>query len=192
MLIPTGFAQVNLKLSGVALPQGAQLTFGISTQVVTEIAEMANIVIGAIQETGILNPLSNALACRSVLIKKGPNRDGPAGEFPCNELGLATGDSLPPNVSMLVKKSTAAGGRMNQGRFFVPGAPEAHATSGGQLSGAFVTDMQNRWTAFHTELEEADMPMILLHSSDAGGDSPRLITSLSVQSLLATQRRRLR
>jgi len=55
-----------------------------------------------------------------------------------------------------------------------------------------VSDIQVTQDAFKQELADSLMPMLLLHSVEGSSDLPLAITKLTVQSKVATQRRRLR
>lgn len=106
-------------------------------------------------------------------------------------VGLATFDVLPPNVAVLVKKATVSGGRRNRGRLFMPPAwiSEGSVTNQGVIAAASVTTLQTRATATMDRLAASSQEPMVLHSDGGAGT---LITNLIVDSLCATQRRRLR
>lgn len=114
------------------------------------------------------------------------------GESPTNIVGTNAGDGVIVNTCLLVRKNTGIGGRKNRGRCFVPAYAENNADidSAGNVTGSHILAMQDLWSAFHTALVGLDVPPWLLHSNPV--DAPTLITSFSVQSLAATQRRRMR
>lgn len=101
-------------------------------------------------------------------------------------------DGLLVNSAVLVRKNTASGGRKNRGRMFIPpfDLQEEIINSAGVINNADVTDYQIQWDAFGLALEAADLVPFLYHSSPL--DDPTPITSFTVQSLAATQRRRMR
>lgn len=122
--------------------------------------------------------------------------------------GSIVGSSpLPPNCAILVKKNTAIGGRKFKGRMYLPpmfwGEGEVSA-SGYNAQSSVYNDLQARLATFIQLLGTAGYPMMLLHSIPGsggefgGGDfpgdppPPTLVTSLTVQPQIATQRRRLR
>lgn len=94
------------------------------------------------------------------------------------------------NTAALVRKNTAQGGRPGRGRMYIPGISEDFVDVAGFLSAAYFNDIQVFATDFLNTLGVNDVPMELLHSSAA--ISPSLVTSLSCQNQVATQRRRLR
>lgn len=97
-----------------------------------------------------------------------------------------------PNWSLLVRKRTAAGGRRNRGRLFLPpvALSEANIDQTGTLAGNIVTSEQTRWTSFRTSMVSANLNPVLLHSTSPFTPTP--VTALEVQALGATQRRRMR
>lgn len=105
--------------------------------------------------------------------------------------GTSSEDIAPPNCSLLVKKLTASGGRHHRGRMYLgPGLLQNDSLSdAGFLTTPFVTAYQAFFDSWYSDLIDADMVPTLFHSDIT---SPTAITSLSVESQIATQRRRLR
>jgi hypothetical protein len=73
---------------------------------------------------------------------------------------------------------------------FLPLISEAQTDAGGKLNGGTITALQNAMTAFKTDLGIREIPMYLLHN--AVELLPTLVTALTVDGTVATQRRRLR
>lgn len=96
------------------------------------------------------------------------------------------------NLAVLVRKQTASGGRKNRGRLFMPpiNLDEDNVAVSGVLSGGYQDAQQIKFDAFHDALVGDLVPPWLLHSDPA--DAPVPITGFAVQSLCATQRRRMR
>ena len=106
--------------------------------------------------------------------------------------GGNAGAASPPNTAMLVKKGTSRGGRKGRGRMFVPGLPADYVADTGFLAGVqgVLNDQFNTlMTGLKTDLNDAEL--VLLHSEPGDGD-PDVITSFTVDNMVATQRRRLR
>jgi hypothetical protein len=104
---------------------------------------------------------------------------------------LAT--TVPPsNLAMLVTKVTGQGGRKNRGRMYIPTAMlfETEVDHSGRMAAGTVTAWQNKWNAFLNRLQTDALQPWLFHSDPA--DIPTLITAFKVESLAATQRRRMR
>jgi len=98
--------------------------------------------------------------------------------------------ALPPNNAVLIRKVTSQGGRQGTGRMYVPGQIETEVDSLGLIGAASLANVQAGATGMHGDLEANAIPMYLLHA--VAGPSPVLVTALSVQPLIATQRRRIR
>lgn len=107
-------------------------------------------------------------------------------------IGTGAQDQMPPNVALLVKKVTQFGGRHNQGRMYLPPAwlSETVVTSAGNLAGGDVITINGMLEASRAAQVAAGFDLYLLHST--AGPIPVPIDSLSIDSRVATQRRRLR
>jgi hypothetical protein len=113
------------------------------------------------------------------------------GVFPVSRVGSTGTNTVPSNCAILVQKHTNFGGRANRGRVYWPPIywSETNIGSGGVATGSDVTALQNRMVTLLTALSTENVPMVLMHSDG----SPSVdVTSLTVQSLIATQRGRLR
>lgn len=187
MVIPVGFCQVNLIYAGTAAPQGAQVTFGLENGAGGP--EETAILVKDEWVTNLKGNVSGNLTLIGVLVKEGPNESGNFHLLPTNEAGAIGGDCDPPNTAILVTKNTALGGRKGRGRMYLPGVFSANTSNSGIVDAALVTNIQNDWNDFRNALEAAGQDMVLLHGDTT---APTIITSLSVQARLATQRRRLR
>lgn len=131
-----------------------------------------------------------------------------SGEAIANTVGTATGETLPNNSAILIKKNTGSGGRRFRGRMYLPmyGLEESDVSSSGVIAGAEVTSLQNRLDAFLAALDTNELIPLLLHYPFGHWDEsdppefiiddpepdPTIITSFAVQNRIATQRRRLR
>lgn len=189
MIIPAGFCQVNLKFGGIALPNGAEMTFGI-VDTVSSASTIAAFVAAEYQTANIDQAQSSEAALVAVRVKKGPNATGAFAEVPANVPGTNATQAVPPNVSALIEKTTAFGGRQGSGRMFFPGIPESQVLSNGALLSAFVSLLEAGWQAFQTAMETAGHDLVLLHT--IAGNDPDVLADLTVDPTVATQRRRLR
>lgn len=109
-----------------------------------------------------------------------------------SEAGTSTGDPLPNNSALLVKKLTGLGGRKNRGRNYYPDVLVSAVDGSGVIDVSSRDSYQTAWDTFIAELNGVpglESPH-LLHSDEA--DNPTLITAFVVQSKIATQRRRMR
>jgi hypothetical protein len=106
-------------------------------------------------------------------------------------VGTTTASALPMNCTMLLTKRTNAGGRRNRGRGYLPAAhlAESAVDSVGIINPTLVTSMQGLYdNAFDKLTSGALEPCV--HHSDGGGGT--VISSWTIGSLIATQRRRIR
>lgn len=121
------------------------------------------------------------------------NQDGviALGTSPVAIAGTNMGAAAAPNISILLKKGTGIGGRKNQGRAFVPPCfPGENLISiTGTIDSDTLVSMQGFYTAYVAGVIAGELTSVILHS-EAG--APTVFTSLIVQSMVATQRRRLR
>lgn len=105
--------------------------------------------------------------------------------------GSHVGAAAAPNVALLFKKVTGIGGRKNQGRFFTPplhfGEDQIDAL--GTIDGSNVTAVNSTYIQYHTAMETANLMPVVLHSDST---APTGIASFTLQTTVATQRRRLR
>lgn len=98
---------------------------------------------------------------------------------------------IPANCCFLATKTTALGGRTNKGRAYLPPThiPESDVDAAGNAPSIAVGVMSDSLGAFLSELGAHDL-VPLIHHSDGSPGTP--ITAITVGSLIATQRRRLR
>jgi hypothetical protein len=106
--------------------------------------------------------------------------------------GTYTAQFPPQNVAMLVRKSTGFAGRKNRGRMFLPPCyvAETPISNTGQIDAVTLATLNGQLAQFIDALADADCPMALLHTNIA--DPPTPVVSLRMESIVATQRRRLR
>lgn len=115
--------------------------------------------------------------------------------------GLAGGSPLTSNTPLLVSKNTATGGRPNKGRMFLPGmVSEDNVGTTGIITTSFIGPLQTALDQWRANLVGAFPPNVqtyppyILHSSEGAGSGlpPTAITGFGLQSIVATQRRRMR
>ena len=188
MRIPVGHGQVTFEFSGGALPFGAAVTCGFQDVLAADPAAEAAIFSGIFQDT-LLVGLTNDVTLANTHVKQGPQEDGPSGDFASAITGSGSDPSTSPNVAYLVRKQSASGGRKNRGRFYLPGVSEDSIDQQGIIDGAALADQQDRADAFLLAAAVEDLPLEILHT---GPGAPTIITSLTFDAVIATQRRRLR
>jgi hypothetical protein len=188
MTIPVGFGQVNFRYAASnAIPNGAECTLGFVVGP-TSPADDA-LVIGGYWAASIVPQQTNAATFVEAHVKWGPTATGPDASVTFNVTGGKGGDPFGAQVSALVQKRTAIGGRHGRGRLFLPALTEGLISDGSHLQGAYRSDIQAAFNAFLNSMNASLRYPVVLRG-DAG--VPAAITLFNVEAMLATQRRRLR
>jgi hypothetical protein len=191
MEIPTGWAQVNLVFEGLAAPRGAQVVYGaqlvgggalVTAQDYADFARTA-------WETTLQPELTQALTFKEARVKLGPNATGLDATATSNQQGGVALSTEAPQVAVLIRKITAQGGKQGKGRMFLPGIAEV-AISGGAINAASKNLLDIAFADWLDQHDTALFPVALLHQE--AGISPYIVTQMITQSVVATQRRRIR
>lgn len=208
-VIPEDYAQVTHIFSGVNLPNGGAIVYGIQNQLDFTAQTIAD-ACGTIFSTDVLPRLTSDVSLARTDAKLGPNDTGTSassnnGAGP----GAQSASSEPPNTAYLVTKSSALGGRRGKGRIFLPGVDAGNVDDAGTVNPVLVAAFQTELTDWLDHLATTDIPMHLLHDYPytwalVGGQPrripdltdpppiPSVVVSLTLQTTVATQRRRLR
>lgn len=190
-VIPVGYMQANIRFGGAAAPTGAELTLGLRQDGSGD-AEACATLITAQVVADIMPVLSTFLVHTGVLVKFGPSSTGESALVSNSAAGGVSGDSDVANVSILVRKVTAAGGRAGRGRWFVPGASQNLFQEDSRMTPGDDVTYDAVWEDFRTALIAVDLIPVVLHSVGSPIQTPTEITAFRTDSLAATQRRRLR
>lgn len=190
MIIPAGFGQCNLRFVGSGVPSGAEMTFGFENEDDLDPVVVANTIGDIYDDSNMRNNFATDCSLSSILVKLGPNVDGPSAEVSHLVPGTIAASGTTPQVALLITKMTAIGGRKGRGRFYQPGLAEASVTQDGVIDPDYLAGAQSQYTDFLARLAGGALRMVLLHGS--ADDAPNGVGFLTVQSLVATQRRRLR
>lgn len=189
-MIPDLYAHITLLWSGVAAPLGAATTFGVYNNLDRNVSEIGAYVQDAFNTSGIKALLPNILVQSEILIKKGPTATGPSGTYAGGGVGGSSAAPATPQVAILVQKQTEFGGRSGKGRLYFPGVQEASVNGDGALITGYRNDWQTAVANFRTKLDTNDLPMVVFHRPGAPLTVPSIVSALSVQAKVATQRRR--
>lgn len=186
MIIPVGFAQANLKFTGSALPNGAEIAMGINQDSGMTATQVAQGVINAWSAT-MRGYTASSVVLSSVLAKLGPNTTGPSAEVAANLACTGSGQVDPPSVAFLVHKTTTIGGRQGRGRFYLPCPSEGSVVDGGLIESSAFGVIQGLLDDFEAALETENVFPVLLH-----GDAltPSTVTAFVLDARIGTQRRR--
>lgn len=202
MEIPEGFAQITHLFGGPGCPTGAACTYGVVNDDDTsadDLAEAAH----TIWTESILLHQTDVVDLLSTICKNGPEDTGAMAQFFDTNTGGEPGDSTGPNTAYLVKKNTSLGGRHGRGRFYIPGVKEDQIDASGDLESLWFDTIAGDVQSFFEAWEGSPHDLVLLHSPvlvdpgpppvyEPSGVPPTTITSLTLQTRTATQRRRLR
>lgn len=96
--------------------------------------------------------------------------------------------SAPPAVCAYVRKRSGLTTPGSRGAMYVPGIREADITSAGFLTAGLFTDLVAACDQLRFDLDDNDVPMVVLHSTS--GPVPSLVTQLFPSNHVATQKRR--
>lgn len=190
MLIPEGFAQVNWHIEVEGHPFPAEVTLGLDVSANTDTGqEVADLLYDAwTDHLGFHTSTFATLTMASV--KFGPNDVGPTYEAFGTETGSRAGEVVGPQEAFLIRKSTAIGGRQGRGRMYLPGCLAAQLNPTGLWEDQYITDVQSGATSVQSFLAAQNVFAALLHTVGTPDQTPELITSMTAQSRVATQRRR--
>lgn len=202
LIVPPGFTQVALEFRHDLDPEPWYTTFGIDSS-------EAGGDVNAIGTKMMLNfsVAWDTLMSDSVQITGCALTVGQDGPDPVRAYVAATTDlrgnnddeKLPQNCALLIRKNTALGGRRNRGRCFLPGLlNELNVSAVGLIDSGAVGEYSTAANSWLSNLGQAltpagACPMVLLHSEgESAVPEPTVVTSLSVDNVISTQRRRLR
>lgn len=191
-VIPADYGQANLLFTGAALPLGAEVTFGFLNRLDKTADAIAADIVADFGPVVSGTVISSGVQFSGVRVKLGPADIGPTAEVSASVNGGGAATTTSPNVSFLVHKQGNFGGRAGRGRMYLPGVVEGSVDPNGELTSGAITGLQTLVSAFLAALESDDIPMYLLHGATSPLDGPTDVTSLAVDSRVATQRRRLR
>jgi hypothetical protein len=200
MPTPPGFATCSYELKHASMTRSAYLTFGIDPSG-TDPNAIALQLAGDFASPGSLfSVIDSNVTLQSTRVSLGTD-GGEDIVGLSNQLVACTKaiSSTPPNCAVLVHKATARGGRRGRGRMYIPWCCQAtDVTEAGTIGAATVTLVSNAVNAWVTAVTPDPGPLVILHrpSRNTIGPgsvpgSPNVITSWTVDPLIATQRRRL-
>jgi hypothetical protein len=188
MNIPEGYALVQHIFTGESVPLGAAITYGIALNGGSWDPGDAGLLHDAYADT-LLPWQTVDTVLSETRMKAGPNDVGPTSVFSDPRSGGSGTVSAPPNVAFLIEKNTALGGRRNRGRFYMPGVPEAGVADNGFVETTTLGNLTTGAADFLARIQAEVLQMVVLHT---GPSLPTVVTSLTPDPQVATQRRRLR
>lgn len=200
MPTPPGFAQCSYELKNSLMSRSAFITFGVDPTV-TDPNSVATSLASAFGAVGSLFAcLDNGVTLQNTRVSYGTDGgEDLVGNSPQVIACTRALTSPSPNCAVLVHKTTGRGGRRGRGRMYLPWAcTNTSLTEAGTIGAADVTAVQNAVNAWRTAVIAGVGPLVLLHRPSTIGTvrpstpgPPNEITGLTVDPLIATQRRRL-
>lgn len=187
-------ASYELRLTG--FNRSAYVTMGHANDTgITDAVAIASNLLDAFGGVGsMMTRLDNNVVNASCTVRLGQDGADPiVGTDTGSIAGSRSGESPSPNVAVLIHKRTAAGGRRNRGRMFVPwGVTDAEVNEDGTLLGTVISPWNGALNSWRTLLTTASLPPVVLHSVGLTLPGvPTPITSMTVDPVVSTQRRRL-
>jgi len=189
-----GYASCSYELRQTGLTRPAYVTFGVDPSGGDALA-VADAVFGAWSAAGsfrsIMDSTVTLTATRASL---GTDGSGDlVGVNTTTSVGTASGAMVPPNVAVLIHKVTARGGRRGRGRMYIPWCTTAASVDEtGVITPAVVSTITAAMLAWRLALSSAAVPLVLLHApGQTALPPPDPVTGLTVDRIVATQRRRL-
>lgn len=191
MEIPVGFAQANFQYTGADVPSGAEWTMGFDvTNFAGDAQDLADLCVIAYNSNDLDQLHTADVSLTNVHVKFGPTTTGPSADSATASPGSASGNTCPPQVTALLRKITALGGRAGRGRLYFPGVPEAQVSGSGLLSDAWVNGLAAEMDATMAQIAIGLAIPVLLHAAGSPISTPTPITGFSTAGRCATQRRR--
>lgn len=196
LVIPPGFAQLVLRWRIAGDPEEMVSTIGAALDgAITDPNVIAGNIITAWQSAWPVGSYSSQATMVGASAYIGQDGGPPLpGEFLVNTVGTSSSQMLPQNCCLLISKLTGLAGRRNKGRMYIPSCymAEAQVDNIGVIAGGALTSLQSQATAFLAAIptQPAFNDAVLFHSE--APTAPTVITALSVQTRIATQRERLR
>jgi len=196
------YAQITHIFSGDALRHQANVTYGVSYGSTIDPAVLAALADGW-WSTNVLPQQSYKVSMLGTHVKVGPDDTGPFADFSDPGVGGLASEAESSQVSIIAQKVTGVGGRWNRGRMYIPGAASAFVNDGGVLDGSYLTDWGGAMGDFLANIADDSYVMVVLHSLYSThnkvkvpnphlASAPAAVTAITVESVVATQRRRLR
>lgn len=200
-IIPTGFAQVSIPFAHSTMTRRAFIVYGVKVPVGGVTPEGL--------ATSVLLDFTTAMAPEiDSEVTMGPaevniGQDGGvalAGAGSNTVVGTNPTASPSPNVAVLLKLRTARGGRRGRGRKYLPWAvAEGELAENGTIIAGQVTQLNTAANSWRTSAATAGRDLVILHSNTVPAPGrvatvpgpPDTVTSIAVDGLIATQRRRL-
>jgi hypothetical protein len=197
--IPTGFAHVVHSLTLEGDPEPMAVTYGVELQ--PDVPADPNLTAQSLHDVfgaAWASTLGNPYTLRATEIRFPTDAGGPMGigVHVANIPMTNAGSFLPQNCAFLLHKRSGLGGRRNRGRMYLPGVNEALVDNKGLMSSTATNGVNAAAAAMLANMTNGGgvVRMVILHTQTLGpgGTVPTPVTTLLLDPVLGTQRRRLR
>ena len=198
LVIPVGFADAAFQFRRDGDPDPYVITFGVDvSNYGGDYSLLATELVTEFYNSRFDGVMSTDTTLSGVQLRIGQDGGDPLTLFyDFNAVGTSGAAQLPQNSAILITKQTDRAGRTGKGRWFLPWIAEGACSNIGVVDPTYRGTVQTAAFEFLNAMSN-DMtfaaPMMLLHNVGApGGTTPTLVTALSANAVIATQRRRLR
>lgn len=212
--IPEGYGEMAFIFRLTGDPQDMLVTIGFGTNdilgpVQAALMSAAVVVESEFNENVVVNAANMTVGwsyhgAKYTIVSSDAGRTQHA--IPRSITGTFVGETLPANNSWLIQKRTNTGGRTGRGRMYLPiwGINEAGVSKLGVIDSASVSGQQTRFNDWLSEVNaDLNEPFLAVLHNDIripgppvtyipNPETPYEITQFVVDSVIATQRRRLR
>lgn len=185
--IPTGYGQLTLAMSGANIEGEAVITQGFQNVGADDAGTIADLFKSTFTASEFWERFSTTLAFDEARVKLGPSSTGEAAVVDIGLTGAVGGQPVSPQVALLLRKTTALGGRQGRGRTFLPGLPQAALDDSATWDTVEPSECATNWQGIWAAMLLGGQPPVLLHS---GALTPTPVTAFVGASRVATQRRR--
>jgi hypothetical protein len=170
------------------------VTFGVDPTSTDPVAVAASVRIAWTKVGSISTRIDNQVTMGPYTVRLGTDgSEAIVGVDSTQALGGSGGSATPPNIALLVHKRTARGGRRGRGRMFIPWATQiADVDERGTIASSTLGFTNTALAVFLAELTTQGCPMVVLHDDGrTPPGAPNVVTSLTADAIVGTQRRRL-
>jgi hypothetical protein len=196
LVIPTGYGLWQFEMTHATIAHKAICTLGfkVATPPYTQAQAASALAAWALA----VKPIHDSEVTYSRVVALIGN-DGPLIRY--ESLGVVTGTRTtqviaPPNVTYLLKKTTAFAGRRFRGRMYLPFVSTINLAQTGQLNSTELTLLGTLTAAIQSGLVAAgpnasELDILHAESPLSSLPSPTPVTNVFAETVVATQRRRL-
>lgn len=193
-VVPEGYSDLSIGITREGDPDPYMITMGGSLTALQSWAVMDHIE-DCLDEH--LRPhLLNVDRFSSIRLREGGEGNYVVYERNINLVGAGSQQAAPQNVAIICKKTTAFGGRHNQGRIFWPSVNEGAVDPVGQVNETLRSALEEGLNDFHAAMidpnADASFQSLVIFHDESINQPPSEFTGFSVQPIVGTQRRRLR